>query len=157
MNIVIAGGGTGGHLYPCLALADMFKMRGVTEILFIGTAAGLEARVVPQHGFRLETIDAEGWVGKTFLRKIRGLFFMGAGIVQSLKSLRRFSPNLVIGIGGYTAMPVLLAAILLRIKRIILEPNAMPGMANQLLAPFVHLTVTAFPETEHLLLSLIHI
>ena len=147
MNIVIVGGGTGGHLYPCLALAHLFKMRAETEILFIGTKKGLEAKVVPHHGFRLETIWSEGVVGKSFLRKIRSLFLMLLGMMQSIQHLRRFSPNLVIGIGGYAAGPVIIAAFFLRIRRVILEPNAIPGMMNKLLAPWVHLTVTSFQET----------
>ncbi len=152
MNIVIAGGGTGGHLYPCLALAHTFMEREAkTEILFIGTATGIEARVVPAQGFQFQSILAQGFMGKPMLGKVRALFYIFAGIFQSISHLKRFSPDLVIGIGGYTAGPVMMAAFLLRIKRVILEPNLIPGMMNKVLAPFVHLTVTAFHETKHFL------
>jgi UDP-N-acetylglucosamine--N-acetylmuramyl-(pentapeptide) pyrophosphoryl-undecaprenol N-acetylglucosamine transferase len=152
MNIVIAGGGTGGHLYPCLALANTFmKRESKTEILFIGTATGIEARVVPEQGFKFQSILAQGFIGKPILGKARSLFYIIAGILQSISHLTRFSPDLVIGIGGYTAGPVMMAAFFLRIKRVILEPNFIPGIMNKVLAPFVHLTVTAFEETKHFL------
>jgi len=150
MNIVIAGGGTGGHLYPCLALAHTFIERSAkTEILFIGTAAGIEARVVPNEGFQLKSIVAQGFVGKPILGKVQALCCFLAGIFQAISHLKQFSPDLVIGIGGYTSGPVMMAALILRIKRVILEPNLIPGMMNKLLAPFAHLTVTAFEETKH--------
>jgi len=152
MNIVIAGGGTGGHLYPCLALANTFmKREAKTAILFIGTAAGIEARVVPSQGFQFKSISAQGFVGKPVLGKVRALLFVLSGMFQSISHLKKFSPDLVIGIGGYTAGPVMMATFFLRIKRVILEPNLIPGVMNKVLAPFVHLTVTAFEETKHFL------
>ncbi len=152
MNVVIAGGGTGGHLYPCLALANTFmKREAKTEILFIGTATGIEARVVPNQGFQFKSISAQGFVGKPILGKIHALFSILAGVFQSLSHLKKFAPDLVIGIGGYTSGPVMIAAFILRIKRVILEPNLIPGMMNKVLAPFVHLTVTVFEETKNLL------
>jgi UDP-N-acetylglucosamine--N-acetylmuramyl-(pentapeptide) pyrophosphoryl-undecaprenol N-acetylglucosamine transferase len=152
MNVVIAGGGTGGHLYPCIALAHTFiEHAPKTEILFIGTKLGMEAKVVPAQGFRLETIWAQGVVGKSIPKKIRALILIPIGILQSMLHLVRFSPQLVIGIGGYAAGPVLFAAFLLRMKRVILEPNCIPGVMNQVLAPFVHLAITAFEETAGLL------
>ncbi|MEK7748170.1 MAG: undecaprenyldiphospho-muramoylpentapeptide beta-N-acetylglucosaminyltransferase [Nitrospirota bacterium] len=152
MNVVIAGGGTGGHLYPCVALAHTFMKREVgTEILFIGTAAGMEAKVVPAQGFQFRPIFSQGFIGKSVLGKIRALCFMLVGLFQSLSHLKRFSPDLVIGIGGYASSPVMLAAFLLRIKRVILEPNLIPGIMNKISAPFVHLVITAFHETKNLL------
>ncbi|MBI3598019.1 MAG: undecaprenyldiphospho-muramoylpentapeptide beta-N-acetylglucosaminyltransferase [Nitrospirae bacterium] len=152
MNVVITGGGTGGHLYPCLALANTFmKREAETEILFIGTATGIEARVVPNQGFQFKAILAQGFIGKPISGKVRSLFCIVAGIFQSIFHLKRFSPDLVIGIGGYTAGPVMMAAFFLRVKRVMLEPNLIPGMMNKVLAPFVHLTITAFEETRHFL------
>jgi UDP-N-acetylglucosamine--N-acetylmuramyl-(pentapeptide) pyrophosphoryl-undecaprenol N-acetylglucosamine transferase len=152
MNVVIAGGGTGGHLYPCLALANTFmKREAKTKMLFIGTATGMEARIVPNQGFQFKPILAQGFVGKKIFGKVQALCCIVAGIFQSISHLKKFSPDLVIGIGGYTSGPVLIAAFILRIKRVILEPNLIPGMMNKILAPFVHLTVTAFEETKHYL------
>jgi UDP-N-acetylglucosamine--N-acetylmuramyl-(pentapeptide) pyrophosphoryl-undecaprenol N-acetylglucosamine transferase len=149
MNIVIAGGGSGGHLYPCLALANMFiKREAKTKLLFIGTAAGMEARIVSNQGFQFKPIFAQGFVGKKVLGKLRALCYMAAGLFQAISHLNQFAPDLVIGIGGYTSGPVMMAAFILRIKRVILEPNLIPGMMNTVLAPFVHLTVTAFEETK---------
>ncbi|MEK7286494.1 MAG: undecaprenyldiphospho-muramoylpentapeptide beta-N-acetylglucosaminyltransferase [Nitrospirota bacterium] len=152
MNIVIAGGGTGGHLFPCIALAHTFmKQESQTKILFIGTGVGMEARIVPTHGFLFQPIAAAGFVGKPFFGKMRALSLIFVGIFQAISHLIRFSPDLVIGIGGYASCPVMLAAFFLRMKRVILEPNLIPGMMNQIVAPFVHLAVTAFHETKTLL------
>jgi len=150
MNIVIAGGGTGGHLYPCIALANTFiKRENKTKMLFIGTATGMEAQVVSGHGFCFAAIRAQGFVGKPLLGKLRALSFMVAGLFQAIGHLKKFAPDLVIGIGGYTSGPVMIAAFILRIKRVILEPNLIPGMMNKVLAPFVHLAVTAFEATRN--------
>ncbi len=152
MNIVIAGGGSGGHLYPCLALANTFiKREAKTKLLFIGTAAGMEARIVSHQGFQFKPIFAQGFVGKKVLGKLRALCYMAVGLFQAIFHLKQFAPDLVIGIGGYTSGPVMMAAFILRIKRVILEPNLIPGMMNKVLAPFVHLTVTAFEETKDFL------
>lgn len=152
MRVVIAGGGTGGHLYPGIALAETFKRFQVgSRILFIGTAQGMEATLLPEKGFSFEAISAKGLIGKGAGAKLKSLFLVPVGLIQSVRILRRFSPHLVIGIGGYAAGPVLLAAVLLRIRRIILEPNLVPGLANKLIAPYVDLAVIAFEESREYL------
>ncbi|MDC4203535.1 MAG: undecaprenyldiphospho-muramoylpentapeptide beta-N-acetylglucosaminyltransferase [Candidatus Manganitrophus sp.] len=149
MRVVIAGGGTGGHLYPGIALAQTFqKIESNAKVLFVGTAQGMEAKLLPEKGFLFAAISAKGFVGKGITGRLKSLFLVPVGLIQSISILRDFSPQLVIGIGGYAAGPVLLAAVLLKIKRIILEPNLVPGLANKLVAPWVDLAVIAFEETR---------
>ncbi|MBI3802318.1 MAG: undecaprenyldiphospho-muramoylpentapeptide beta-N-acetylglucosaminyltransferase [Nitrospirae bacterium] len=153
MRVIIAGGGTGGHLYPGIALAQTFQHRQEARILFIGTAQGMEAKLLPEKGFAFAAISAKGFVGKGLSARLKSLFLVPVGLMQSISILRSFSPHLVIGIGGYAAGPVLLAAVLLKIKRVILEPNLVPGLANKLVAPWVDLAVIAFDESRAYLKS----
>jgi len=149
MRIVIAGGGTGGHLYPGIALAETFsKLYAETQILFIGTSQGIGTSPIPKKGFRLETVTATGFVGKGLSGKLKSLFSIPKGLAQALRILKKFKPQLVIGVGGYVAVPVMLAATLLRIKRVILEPNVMPGLVNKITAPLSHLVVTTFEASK---------
>jgi len=149
VRVVIAGGGTGGHLYPGIALAETFKrFQAGSRILFIGTAHGMEATLLPEKGFSFEAISAKGLIGKAAGARMKSILLAPVGLMQSLRILQRFAPNLVIGIGGYAAGPVLLAAVLLRMKRVIVEPNLVPGLANKLIAPYVDLAVLAFEESR---------
>ncbi len=149
MKIVIAGGGTGGHLYPGIALAETFlKFQAETQVLFIGTSQGIGTSPIPKKGFNLETVTATGFVGKGLFGKLKSLLSIPQGLRQSLGILKKFKPQLVIGVGGYVAVPVLLAATLLRIKRVILEPNVMPGLVNKITAPLSHLVVTTFEASK---------
>lgn len=149
MRVLIAGGGTGGHHYPGIALAQTFQKTELNaRILFVGTAQGMEAKLLPEKGFSFAAISAKGFVGKGVTGRIKSLFLVPVGLMQSISILRDFSPQLVIGIGGYAAGPVLLAAVLLKIKRVILEPNLVPGLANKLVAPWVDLAVIAFEESR---------
>lgn len=152
MKVVIAGGGTGGHLYPGIALAETFKkLKERMKILFIGTSHGIGPKVIPEKGFMFEIISAKGFVGKGWASRIQSIGLIPIGLLQSILILKRFSPQLVIGIGGYAAGPILLAAVLLRIKRVILEPNRVPGLANKLVAPYVDLAFVAFDELRETL------
>ncbi|HIE65056.1 MAG: undecaprenyldiphospho-muramoylpentapeptide beta-N-acetylglucosaminyltransferase [Nitrospira sp.] len=152
MKVVIAGGGTGGHLYPGIALAETFKrLQENMSILFIGTAQGIGPKVLSEKGFMFEVIRAKGLVGKGWVSRIKSIGLIPVGLIQSMLILRKFSPQLVIGIGGYAAGPILLAAILLRIKRVILEPNRIPGLANKLVAPYVDMAFVAFDELRETL------
>ncbi len=148
MRIVIAGGGTGGHLYPGIALAREFSIvKPDCEILFVGTRRGIEARVCPAEGFRLETIRARGVVGKGW-KSVMGLALLPAGWLDSRRILTRFDPDLVVGVGGYASGPVLAAAWTLRIPRMILEQNVIPGRTNRLLARWVDRVVAAFEASR---------
>jgi UDP-N-acetylglucosamine--N-acetylmuramyl-(pentapeptide) pyrophosphoryl-undecaprenol N-acetylglucosamine transferase len=145
MTIVIAAGGTGGHLYPAVALAREFLRRDPsTDILFVGTMRGVESRVLAHEGFELALINAKPIMGKGLLDVIRGVLSVPLGIWQSLKLLKRRQADLVIGVGGYTSPTMLTAAALRGIARVILEPNAYPGLANKVVAPFAQRIFLAF-------------
>lgn len=135
MRLLIAGGGTGGHLFPGIAVAEEFLGRdSCNEVLFVGTERGIEARVLPRLGFRLEFIDASGIRGKGGLVQLKGLAMLLYGYSQSRKILKSYRPDLVIGVGGYASGPVVLAARGMQIRRFIHEQNAIPGMTNKILA-----------------------
>lgn len=137
MKLVIAGGGTGGHLFPGIAVAEEFLARDpANEVLFVGTERGIEARAVPAAGYRLELISAAGIRGKHGLTQFAGIAKMIYGYAQSRKVLKAFRPDLVLGVGGYASLPMVLAARGMRIPRFIHEQNAIPGQTNQLLSRF---------------------
>lgn len=145
MTIVVAAGGTGGHLYPAVALARAFLRRDpATTVLFVGTSRGLEAKVLAHEGFELEFITAKPVMGKGVADAIRGLAALPAGLWQSLRLLRRRRADLVVGVGGYTSPAMVTAAALGGIARVILEPNAYPGMANKAVAPLAQRIFLAF-------------
>ncbi len=145
MKIVIAAGGTGGHLYPAVALAREFlRQDPATTVLFIGTKRGIEGRILPHEGFELQTITALPVMGRGLLKALVGLWSLPVGLRQSIKLLRSRGAELVIGVGGYMSPPVLIAAWLLRVPRVILEPNAYPGMANRAIAPLMGIVFLAF-------------
>jgi UDP-N-acetylglucosamine--N-acetylmuramyl-(pentapeptide) pyrophosphoryl-undecaprenol N-acetylglucosamine transferase len=145
MTVAIAAGGTGGHLYPAVALAKEFlRHDSLTRILFIGTKRGLEAKVLAHEGFELALITAHPVMGKRLVTMLRGMASLPIGVWQSLALFRRMGVNLVIGVGGYTSPAVLVAAALRRIPRVILEPNAYPGMANKVVAPLAQRIFLAF-------------
>lgn len=147
MRVIIAAGGTGGHLFPGLALAREF-VRQVpgSEMIFVGTVKGLEAKVVAGEGFELVTIKAQGVMGKGIGGAFRGLGLLPIGTAQCLTLCRTRRPDLVLGIGGYTSPPLIVAAWLLGIRRVLLEPNAYPGMANRALAPLADRVFVTFDE-----------
>jgi UDP-N-acetylglucosamine--N-acetylmuramyl-(pentapeptide) pyrophosphoryl-undecaprenol N-acetylglucosamine transferase len=148
MRVLIAAGGTGGHLYPGVALAREFErqMPG-SETVFVGTTRGLETTVVPKEGFELITIAARGVMGKGVGGALHGLALVPLGVAQCLAVCRKRRPDLAIGVGGYTSPPLILAAFLLGIKRVILEPNVHPGVANRALAPIADLVFVSFADT----------
>jgi len=158
MRVLIAGGGTGGHLYPGIAVAEEFlRQERDTKVLFVGTERGIEAKVLPIEGFRLETIPAGGIVNKGILRKMVSGIKMILGFVKSLSILRRFNPHVVIGVGGYASFPVLSAAVILRIPTVILEQNLIPGLANRVLSHFVSKVVVSFEGSKRFFNRDVHV
>ncbi len=148
MRVILAGGGTGGHLFPGLAVAREFQRRdAMTEILFVGTERGIEARVLPHEGFRLETIDVKGLKGRGVRGLLDALYGIPAGLLQSLGIVRRFRPDCILGLGGYASGPLLLAAKLRGIRCAIMEQNLQPGFTNKMLARFVDRIFTSYRET----------
>lgn len=148
MRIVITGGGTGGHLFPGIALAEEFQRRSRSHrVLFVGSTKGLEERVVPPLGYALKTICGVGVIGVTPLQKVLGVLALGAGVAQALAIVLKFRPDLVIGTGGYASASVILAAWILRKDTAICEQNSIPGLANRLLARVANKVFIAFEES----------
>lgn len=147
MRVIIAAGGTGGHLYPGVALAREFErqMPG-SDTMFVGTTRGLETSVVSREGFELITIAARGVMGKGAGGALKGLAMVPLGVAQCLAVCRKRRPDLAIGVGGYTSPPLILAAFLLGIKRVIVEPNVYPGVANRVLSPIANLVFVSFAD-----------
>lgn len=138
MRLIVTGGGTGGHIYPALAIADKFKeMDPETEILYIGNVEGIEKDVVPKSGYPLKLVDAR-WLDHVTPKQV---VWTGArvthGIGQSLKVLRQFKPDAIIGTGGYVCFPVLLASRFIKCRKYLHEQNAYPGLANRTLEKYV--------------------
>ncbi len=139
MKLIIAGGGTGGHLFPGIAVAEEFLSRDpANEVLFVGTERGIEARAVPAAGYCLELISAAGIRGKGTFSQLKGLAMMIYGYSQSRKILKKFRPDMVLGVGGYASLPMVLAARGTQTPRFIHEQNAIPGLTNRLLARFAN-------------------
>jgi len=143
-RLLIAGGGTGGHIIPALAIADELKARHGAEILFVGTARGLESRLVPQAGYPLELIRVGQLNNVSLATRLRTLLDLPLGLLQCVSLLRRFRPSVVIGVGGYASGPAMGAAILLRIPTLAFEPNAVPGLANRLVGRRVQAAAVNF-------------
>lgn len=145
MKLVIAGGGTGGHLFPGLAVADLLKKQDRSaKVLFVGTERGIEARVVPARGYRLELIEVSGYFGKGVLDKLLLIPKVIDAVIASIRILKAFAPDVVLGVGGYASGPVVLAARLLKIPTIIHEQNAAPGLTNRLLSKLVDRVCISF-------------
>lgn len=149
MRLLIAGGGTGGHLFPGVAVAEEFLSRDpANKILFVGTERGIEGRVLPRLGFRHEFIAAAGVRRMSRLAQLKGLAMLLYGYSQSRKILREFQPDLVLGVGGYASGPVVLAARGLQIRRFIHEQNAIPGITNKFLARYVEKVFVSLDESQ---------
>jgi len=148
-TIVVAGGGTGGHLYPGISIAQEIETRrpGV-EIVFAGAGTSLERTILAPHGYRLIAIRSGGVVGKSLTGRIRGIGRAMAGFAQSIRTLMRKRPRMVIGVGGYASGPLVLAAVMLRVPSLIHEQNYYPGLTNRLLAPWVRRVAVSFEETR---------
>jgi UDP-N-acetylglucosamine--N-acetylmuramyl-(pentapeptide) pyrophosphoryl-undecaprenol N-acetylglucosamine transferase len=147
LKLVIAGGGTGGHLFPALALAEEFKEREPgMEIVFIGAYGGLEEKVVPEYGYSLKLLSVEGVKRKRGLARAAALFKAFKATIAALRMLRKLSPDGVIGSGAYSSAPVVFAARLLGIKTAVLEQNALPGLTNRVSGKVVDRIYIAFEE-----------
>ncbi len=146
-TVLIAAGGTGGHLFPGLAVAEeLLRRRPGSRIVFVGTARGLETRLVPRAGFELRLLpilplNRVGW-----LRLLKGLSALPLGLVAALVTILRLRPAAVLGIGGYAGGPLVLVAALCGVRTVILEPNAQPGLTNRILRPFAQRVACAYEE-----------
>jgi UDP-N-acetylglucosamine--N-acetylmuramyl-(pentapeptide) pyrophosphoryl-undecaprenol N-acetylglucosamine transferase len=145
LSVVIAGGGTGGHLFPGLAVAGEIKRRRPdARIAFVGTARGLEARVVPAAGYPLDLIRSVGLKGKSIAARLRGALTLPLSFLDAWRTLSRRRPHVVIGVGGYSSGPVVLTAALRGVPTLVLEQNATPGLTNRLLARWVRVAAVTY-------------
>lgn len=147
MRLLLAGGGTGGHLFPAVALAEQLRREEPdSAVLFVGTERGLEFRLLPELGWPLRTVAMRGWVGAGLVARCKGLAGLGQSLLQSRRILAEFRPDVVVGVGGYASVPVLLAARLSGVPYLIHEQNAWPGLANRLLGRAAKRVCLSFPE-----------
>jgi UDP-N-acetylglucosamine--N-acetylmuramyl-(pentapeptide) pyrophosphoryl-undecaprenol N-acetylglucosamine transferase len=147
MRVIIAGGGTGGHVIPALAIAQQLKKQFGAEILFIGTARGIETRLVPQAGFPLELIQVGALKNVSLMTRAKTMFDLPRAIAASSRMLTDFDPEVVIGVGGYASGPAMVAAIRRRLPTLAFEPNVVPGFANRMIARWVSAAAVHFEET----------
>jgi UDP-N-acetylglucosamine--N-acetylmuramyl-(pentapeptide) pyrophosphoryl-undecaprenol N-acetylglucosamine transferase len=146
-TLMIAGGGTGGHIYPAIAIARELIARDASRrVVFVGTERGLEKTIVPRAGFPLELISVGGLKGKGPIDVVRSLFRLPLGFIQAFRLIGKHRPDVVLGVGGYSSGPVLLAAKLRGVPTVIHEQNAYPGLTNRLLAKIVTNVLVAFED-----------
>ncbi len=147
-RVVVAGGGTGGHLYPGIAVArELQAQQPGTTVTFAGTARGIESRVVPREGFELDVIRSGGLKGKSLGTRLRGAALLPLSALDAWRLVSRRKPDLVIGVGGYSSGPVVATAALRGIPTLLLEQNAVPGLTNRLLAPVVRAAAVTYEST----------
>ena len=149
LKVLISGGGTGGHVYPGISLACELRIRDhENDILFVGTNKGMEAKIVPREGFKFETIIAKGIKRQLCLDSVKAIFIFFISLVQSIKILKKYRPDIVIGTGGYVSGSVVLMATILKIPAFIHEQNAVPGITNKLLSCFADKTFISFKQSK---------
>lgn len=147
VSVLIAGGGTGGHLYPGIAVArELIARVPGARVAFVGTATGIESRVIPREGFELELIRSAGLKGKSLQSLARGVGLLPMSGLDAWKVIGRRRPTVVIGVGGYSSGPVVALAAARRIPTLLMEQNAVPGLTNRLLAPVVNAAAVTYDE-----------
>ena len=149
-RVVMAAGGTGGHVFPALAVAEELRSRGV-EVTFVGSSGGMESRVVPERGFALEVLGMQALRGSGWRGWLALPARLGRALAAAIGLLRRLRPSAVVAMGGYAAAPVGLAAGLMGRRLVVHEQNAVPGLTNRLLRPFARAILTGFPEAAEAL------
>jgi UDP-N-acetylglucosamine--N-acetylmuramyl-(pentapeptide) pyrophosphoryl-undecaprenol N-acetylglucosamine transferase len=148
MKVLIAAGGTGGHIYPGIAVAkEIMRRDAESEVLFVGTARGLETKIVPDNGFQLSLIKSAGLKNVGFVGKLKGLLILPKSFLEARRLIKDFKPDVVIGAGGYVSGPVLLIASLMRVPTLVMDSNALPGFTNRRLAPFIKKAALTFEES----------
>ncbi len=147
MRVTIAGGGTGGHVIPALAIAHELRARYAAEIVFIGTARGIETRLVPAAGFELRLVKVGALKRVSLATRLKTIFDLPRAVFAASEILKEFRPDVAIGVGGYASGPAMLAAALSSIPTMAFEPNSVPGFANRLVAPMVAAAAVQFNVT----------
>lgn len=149
MRILIAGGGTGGHIYPAIAIANKIKEQHQDwEILFVGTKRGLEYKLVPEAGYKIEIVRVSGFRRKLGLDTLKSVQDLFAGLRDARRVIKTFKPDIVIGTGGYVCGPILWIAAMMQIKTIIHEQNVIPGVTNKILGKFVDRIMVSFEDSK---------
>src|SRR5260370_29249050 len=148
MRVLIDGGGNGGHVIPALARARELKSRFNADVLFVGTARGMENRLVPQAGFGLMRINVGALKNVSMLTRLRTLFGLPLAIREARKIITVFPPDVVVGVGGYASGPAMAAAIMSKIPTLAFEPNLVPGFANKMVGRRVSAAAVHFEETK---------
>ncbi|CAN5291664.1 undecaprenyldiphospho-muramoylpentapeptide beta-N-acetylglucosaminyltransferase [soil metagenome] len=147
MKVLIAAGGTGGHIYPGIAVAKEVMRRDENSVvMFVGTSRGLETKIVPANGFELSLINSAGLKSVGLLGKIKGLAILPKSFLEARTLIKEFQPDVVVGAGGYVSGPVLLMASFLKVPTLVMESNALPGFTNRRLAPFITKAALTFDE-----------
>jgi UDP-N-acetylglucosamine--N-acetylmuramyl-(pentapeptide) pyrophosphoryl-undecaprenol N-acetylglucosamine transferase len=149
LRVLIAGGGTGGHIIPALAVAHELVSHHGAEVLFVGTQRGMEIRLVPEAGFNLRLIDVGPLKNVSLLTRLHTLFELPRSISDCKRLIREFKPTVVFGVGGYASGPAMAAALRLKVPIMAFEPNAMPGLANRLVGKKVQAAAVNFPSACH--------
>ena len=147
MRAILAGGGTGGHVIPALAIAKELKTQYAAEVLFIGTARGIENRLVPAAGYPLQLVRVGALKNVSLATRAKTAFDLPRAVWQAGSLLNEFAPDVVIGVGGYASGPAMLSAILKHVPTLAFEPNVVPGFANRVVARFVSAAAVHFEET----------
>ena len=147
MRAILAGGGTGGHVIPALAIANQLKKSFSAECLFIGTARGIENRLVPAAGFPLKLVRVGALKNVSLTTRLKTAFDLPRAVWDASGMLNEFAPDVVIGVGGYASGPAMLAAVVKHIPTLAFEPNVVPGFANRMVAKFVSGAAVHFEET----------
>ncbi len=149
ISVLIAAGGTGGHVFPGVAIAQELKRRNPeTKILFVGTARGLETKIVPREGFDLHLIEVSALKRVGIIQRIKSLLLLPKSFLAVRSLIQQFKPDVVIGVGGYASGPVVLIASLMGLPTLVAEPNALPGFTNRVLARFVRAAAVTFEEAR---------
>ncbi len=152
VSLLIAGGGTGGHLYPGIAVArELIARFPGSQVTFVGTAAGIEARVVPREGFELDLIRSAGLKGKSLQSVARGVSLLPMSGLDAWHVITRRRPSVVIGVGGYSSGPVVALAAARGIPTLLMEQNAVPGLTNRLLARMVNAAAVTYDDARAVL------
>jgi UDP-N-acetylglucosamine--N-acetylmuramyl-(pentapeptide) pyrophosphoryl-undecaprenol N-acetylglucosamine transferase len=147
LRVMIAGGGTGGHVMPALAIGRELRDKHDADVRMIGTARGIESKLVPKEGFRLELVRSGQLKNVSLLTRLRTMFDLPLGILHCMKLIREFKPQVVVGVGGYASGPAMIAAVLLRVPTLVYEPNAVPGLTNRKLGKYVSAAAVNFAQT----------
>ncbi|MGL5694371.1 MAG: undecaprenyldiphospho-muramoylpentapeptide beta-N-acetylglucosaminyltransferase [Peptostreptococcaceae bacterium] len=149
MRVLLSGGGTGGHVYPAIAIANRIKEQYPdAEIMFVGTEKGIESEIVPKYGYELKTVTVQGFKRKIDVDNVKRVFKLFKGLEQSRKVVKKFNPDVVIGTGGYVSGPVLFNAAMSKFPTVVHEQNSFPGVTNKILSKVVTRVLTSFEDSH---------